>query len=198
MKRPITITLLVLPAAGVFALVLAFGCKRTSAPAVQLPVVEPVTDPTGQLDQAFPDQKSQVTITVRIPFNQLSTLAEGAVPSSFKGGFGVPDTEGFSGIRVNPDLTRGSLGLKPVVSKAPPPKVGLDFPLNGRVGVSAFKWIIFDVTPLGPRVKTKSPDVSATFAVAGRVRGWVAPGIDAGWGFTHSQEVKVEVTQAET
>jgi hypothetical protein len=170
---------------------------KVSPNRIVLPSVEPAVDPNAKLNQVFPRRSSQVTVTARLPFTKIRSLAEKAVPQSYDREYGVPDNSGFSGIRVNPNLARDPLSLSPDVNSSPP-KVQLASRLHGTVGVKAFKWIIAKVTPLGPTLKTKSPDVGATLNVDANIHGWISPGIDPHWTLTHQEQFSVDVNQAQT
>jgi hypothetical protein len=181
---------------GVFVVVLVaavggfLAYVKLSPNPILLPLVEPAVDPNAKIDQAFAGRSSQVVVTARLPFSKIRSLAEQAVPPRFQAEYGVPDTSGFSGIRVSPNLARDPLSLAPAANSSPP-KVQLGSRLGGTVGVKAFKWII-----VGP-LKTKSLDLGATLNVDANIHGWISPGIDPHWTLTHQEQFGVDVNQAE-
>jgi hypothetical protein len=164
---------------------------------IELPVVEPVRGSAARIADAFPGYRSQMGLTLHAPLADLAALAEAAVPKRFQGNQNPPDTGGLSGIRVGYDLTRDPLALT-ARQDGETAKVRLTTRLKGRVHVSAFKWIIVKIPPFGPTIKTKSPTLSATFAVDAAVDGWIAPGLDGAWNFTHEHALAVTVNQADT
>ncbi len=195
MKKAIVVLTAIIVVGGL-ALVLVI-VQRSSMHRIELPLVEPARNPTAQTSQAFPQQASTVSLTVRIPIAKVTELAEATVPTRFRNMYEVPDTAGIKGIRVSPDLTRSALGLKPVVG-SDPPRVLVDSELKGQVGVKARKPAILKLPRLAPKDKPKSPDIEARFDVDAQIRGWIEPGIDSHWAFTHRQEIEVDVDKAST
>jgi hypothetical protein len=192
MKTPQKVALGVL-----VALLIAVAISSLRWPArrhIVIPPIEPGARAAPQPESLFPDRSSQVVVTARIPFSEISDLVQRSISPSIGGEFHPGDSGGFSGITVRPSLTRDPVALSPLVG-SDPAKVSLATGLHGRVNVSAFKWIIVNL--LVGTLKTKSPTVSQDVDVAARIDGWIAPGIDPAWKFSHQEHFDVHVDRAE-
>lgn len=161
---------------------------------IHLPANAPGGNPLKAIDLAFPPRASQAVVTARIPFAKVRELAVQAAPKSLQGEYPLPDSGGISGIVVKPNLTFDQLTLNPLVPSSPP-RVQLGLGLHGTVWAKAFKWIKVNVF-LGT-IKTKSPEISETAAVAANIHGWVSPRIEPHWNLTHEEHLDVDVKQAE-